>query len=142
MFRRGRKSRRGFTLVELTLIVAVSSVALVATAGAVTSGAKLAQTASETRAAIRATQTLMERVRATPYEDIETTFNNRSWPMSDLGCGNDDGTCAVAVTPISTGSTRWTVLQIRVTASWKGTAGPATQTMSTIACDRENASAP
>ena len=142
MIRRGRKSRRGFTLVELTVIVAVSSIALVATAGAVTSGAKLAQTASETQAAIRSTQSLMEQIRATPYADLAATFDGQSFAMSTLGSGNTSGSCAVVVTPLDTTSARWTAVEVRVTASWTGAAGDSTQTMATIVCDRENRASP
>ena len=138
MVRRGRKNQRGFTLVELTVIVAVSSVALVATVGAVTSGAQLAQTASETRAAIRSSETLMEQVRATRYADIQSTFDGQSFPMTTLGAGESTGTCSVVVTPLDTGSARWPVLQVTVTAAWRGAAGQSTQQMSTIVCDRTN----
>ena len=138
MIRRGRKARRGFTLVELTVIVAVSSVALVATAGAVTQGARLAQTASETRAAIRSSQSLMERVRTTRFADIASTFDGRSFPMSALGGGESNGACAVRVVPVDTGSARWPAVQVTVTATWRGVAGDTTQQMSTFVCDRTN----
>jgi Tfp pilus assembly protein PilE len=138
MIRRGRKNRRGFTLVELTVIVAVSSVALVATAGAVTQGARLAQTASETRAAIRSSQSLMERIRTTRYADVASTFDGQTFPMSALGGGESSGTCAVTVTPVATGSTRWTTQQVTVTATWRGASGVSTQQMSTFVCDRTN----
>src|SRR5262245_62075763 len=111
MVRRGRKNRRGFTLVELTVIVAVSSVALLATVGAVTSGARLARISSETRAAIRSSQTLMEQVRATRYADIQSTFDGQTYPMTTLGAGESTGTCSVVVTPVDTGNVRWPVLQ-------------------------------
>jgi Tfp pilus assembly protein PilE len=138
MIRRGRKNRRGFTLVELTVIVAVSSVALVATAGAVTQGARLAQTASETRAALRSSQSLMEQIRSTPYANITTTFDGRSFPMSSLGGGESTGTCAVAVTPVATGDAHWTAYQVTITATWRGASGPSTQRVSTYVCDRTN----
>jgi Tfp pilus assembly protein PilE len=138
MIRRGRKTRGGFTLVELTVIVAVSSVALVATAGAVTQGARLAQTASETRAAVRSSQSLMEQIRTTQYANIATTFDGRTFQMSSLGGGDSTGTCAVAVTAVDTGSASWPALQVTITATWRGASGLSTQQMSTFVCDRTN----
>jgi Tfp pilus assembly protein PilE len=137
MIRRGRK-RRGFTLVELTVIVAVSSVALVATVGAVTQGARLAQTASETRAEVRWSQSLMERVRTTRYADITSTFDGQSFPMTSLGGGESTGSCAVRVVPVDTGNARWTAVQVTVTATWRGASGQLSQAMSTYVCDRTN----
>jgi len=141
MLRRGRKRTRGFTLVELTVIVAVASVALVATAGAVTQGARLATTAAETRAAMRSAECLMEQIRTTTYANIQTTYDGHSYTMASLGAGNTNGTCSVAVTSVATGSARWTVLQVVVTATWTGAAGAQSQKMTTYVCDRTNGAA-
>jgi type II secretory pathway pseudopilin PulG len=139
--RRRRRASRGFTLVELTVIVAVSSVALVATAGAVTNGARLAQTASETRAALRSSQSLMERIRGTSYANIASTYNGQSFTMTSLGGGASNGVCTVAVTSVDTTSARWTTLQVAVTSTWTGAGGPQTQKMTTYVCDRSNGAA-
>jgi prepilin-type N-terminal cleavage/methylation domain-containing protein len=138
MVRRGKKGSRGFTLVELGVTIAVSSVALVATAGAVTRGAQLAQTAAETRAALRSCQSLMERVRSTSYSTLSATYNNQTFTMASLGCGNSNGSCAVTVTSVPTGSAQWTAYQVTVTATWTGAAGASSQTMTTYVCDRKN----
>jgi prepilin-type N-terminal cleavage/methylation domain-containing protein len=134
------KTRRsqGFTLVEMAVAIVVSSVALMATASAVVEGARLSRLASETRAAMRCTQSMMERVRATPYAQITNTFSNRTLNMSAIAAVESTGTCATAVTAIPTGNAKWTVLLVTVTTSWNGVNGPASQTMSTYVCDRTN----
>jgi prepilin-type N-terminal cleavage/methylation domain-containing protein len=136
MVRRSR--RRGFTLVEVAVAVTVAGIALTATAGALVQGARLAKLASETRCAMRCSQSVMERVRATPYAQISTTFNNQTFSMNAMGAGESSGQCAVAVTPVTTGSARWTVLQVTVTATWKGVSGNSSQAMTTLVCDRTN----
>jgi hypothetical protein len=80
----------------------------------------------------------MERVRSSPYAQLTATFNNQTFPMSAIGAAESTGQCTVTVTPVATGSARWTVQQITVTATWKGVAGTTSQTMSTYACDRTN----
>ena len=139
MKRRGRNA--GFTLVELAIVVTVASVALTATAGAVTSGAKLARTTAETRAASRSAQSLMERIRATPFADVTSTFNNQSFAMSTTGGGDSTGTSAVTVAAVDTGSTRWRVVKVTVATQWNGAAGLASQSMVTYVCDRTDGSA-
>ena len=135
-----RRSNAGFTLVELAIVVTVASLALTATAGAVTAGAKLARTTAETRAASRSAQSLMERIRATPFADIVSTFHDQSYAMSTTGGGDSTGTSAVSVTPVYTGSTRWRVMKVAVTTEWKGAIGTSSQSMITYVCDRTDGS--
>ena len=120
------------------MAVAVAGIALTATAGAVTQGARLAKSSGEARAAMRCSQSLMERIRATPYAQISATFSDHAYDMNSLGAQDSSGRCYVAVVPVYTGSSRWTVLQVTVTATWKGATGSSTQTMSTYVCDRTN----
>jgi prepilin-type N-terminal cleavage/methylation domain-containing protein len=61
-----RRRHRGFTLVEVAVAVTVAGIALTATASALVQGARLSKLAAETRAAMRCSQSLMERVRSTP----------------------------------------------------------------------------
>ena len=133
-----RRSHRGFTLVEVAVAVTVACVALTATASAIVQGARLSAVAAETRAAMRCEQSVMERVRSTPYAQLTTSFNNRTYAMSAIGAAESTGQCTVTVTPVATGNTRWTVQQISVTSSWKGVSGISTHTMSTYVCDRTN----
>lgn len=145
LFGRARTSRRrradaGLTLVELTVVVAIAGVALTATAGAVTSGAMLARTTAETRAASRSSQSLMERIRATPFNDVTTAYSNQSYAMSTIGGGDSTGTCTVTVTLEDTGSSRWRVLKVTVTSNWKGGAGASSHSVVTYVCDRTDGS--
>jgi len=133
-----RRSRRGFTLVEVAVAVTIAGIALTATAGALVQGARLSKLAAETRTAMRCSQSLMERVRATPYAQLTATFNNQTFNMSAIGAGESSGQCTVVVTPVTTGSAKWTVSQVTVTATWKGVSGISTQRMSTYVCDRTN----
>lgn len=136
--RLGRRCR-GFTLVELAVVVVIAGVALTATAGAVTSGARLARTSTETRAAMRSAQSLMERVRATPFANI-STFNAQTFTFANLGGGDSSGTCTIAVADEPTGSTRWRVARVTITTTWRGGAGVSTQNFTTFVCDRTDGS--
>jgi prepilin-type N-terminal cleavage/methylation domain-containing protein len=138
---RRRVPSRGFTLVELAVAVAVAGIALTATAGAVTSGARLSRTSTETRAAVRSAESLMERIRATPYAQVVANFHDRTFPMSGVGGGDSSGVCRVLVTPLDTTSTRWTALQVVVTAQWRGTTGDTQQQFITFVSDRGDGSA-
>jgi prepilin-type N-terminal cleavage/methylation domain-containing protein len=133
-----RRSHRGFTLVEVAVAVTVAGIALTATASAIVQGARLSQVAAETRNAMRCSQSLMERVRSTPYAQLTATFNNQTFAMSAIGAGDSAGQCTVTVTPVSTGSARWTVQLITVTSTWTGVSGITSNTMCTYACDRTN----
>jgi len=133
-----RRRQRGFTLVEVAIAVTIAGIALTATAGALVQGARLSKVAAETRTAMRCSQSLMERVRATPYAQVTATFNNQTFDMSAIGAGASSGQCMVVVAPVATGSAKWTVSKVTVTATWKGVSGISTQTMSTYVCDRTN----
>lgn len=137
--KRDRKSR-GFTLVELAVTVCVAGVALTATAGAVTSGARLARTTAETRAASRAAACIFERIRATSFVDIVGTYNGQTFTESSLGGGESSGTSTVQCYEVYTGSTRWKVLYVQVTTTWKGQSGTSTQKLATYVCDRADGS--
>ncbi len=134
-----RKRCSGFTLVELAIVVVIAGVALTATAGAVTSGARLARTSTETRAAMRSAQSVMERIRATPFATI-STFNGQTFTFNTLGGGDSSGSCAVAVAAEDTGSTRWRVARVTVTTTWRGGSGVSTQSFVTFVCDRTDGS--
>ena len=133
-----KSSCRGLTLIEVAVAVVISSVALTATASAVTQGAILARSAAETRAAVRSMQSVIERVRATPYAQVTASFDGQSIPMSQLGTSDSSGACTIAVAPVATGSARWTVLAVTTTATWRGVAGLSSRKMTTWVCDRTN----
>jgi prepilin-type N-terminal cleavage/methylation domain-containing protein len=134
-----RRRSRGFTLVELAVVVVIAGVALTATAGAVTSGARLARTSAETRAAMRSAQSLMERIRATPFANI-STFSGQTFTFASLGGGDSSGTCTLTVADESTGSTRWRVAQVSIATQWRGGTGVSTQKFVTLVCDRTDGS--
>ena len=133
-----KRSCSGLTLIEVAIAVVMSSIALTATASAVTQGAILARSAAETRAAVRSMQTMIERVRATPFAEITATFNGQSTAMSQLGTSDSSGACTIAVAPVATGSGRWTVLAVTTTATWRGVSGVSSRKMTTYVCDRTN----
>ena len=138
-----RSKARGFTLVELAASVAVASIALASTAAAVASGAALARTTAETRCAIRASSSLLENIRSTRFDDIASTFNGTTQSMASLAPGttsDSSGRAAVTVTELSTGSSRWKVLQIDIVTTWKGGAGDATRKFTTWVSDRTTGS--
>lgn len=135
-----RRRSGGFTLVELAVVVVIAGVALTATAGAVTSGARLARTSTETRAAMRSAQSVMERIRATPFATI-STFNGQTFTFNALGGGESSGSCTVAVAAEDTGSTRWRVARVTVTTQWRGGSGLQSQSFVTFVCDRTDGSA-
>jgi type II secretory pathway pseudopilin PulG len=123
----------GFTMVEFAAAMSVGAIALVATASSVVSAAKISRTTAQTRATMQAMSTLLERVRTTPYADIQSSFGGRSLTLDTLGVVSSTGTATVSVTPIDTGDARWGCLEIRVTS----TIGSGDQrSLVTYVCDR------
>jgi prepilin-type N-terminal cleavage/methylation domain-containing protein len=135
--RRARR-RQGFSLVEMTAVIAVTAFALLATLSAAVSGARLARTTSELRAATRSAESLVESIRSTPYAEIASKYAGRSFPMSASGGADSTGDCAVAVTQVDTGSTEWPVLEVKIVATWKGASGASSQSFVTYVADRSN----
>ena len=135
-----RRRESGFTLVDLAAAVAFSSVALVATAASVISGAGMARSTAETRAAVRMSSALMERIRATPFDQLVATWNDTTHPIAEVGGGDSSGTAAVRVVPLETGSTKWSVYEVTVTSTFRGAAGENSSTLVTYVCDRFSAS--
>jgi prepilin-type N-terminal cleavage/methylation domain-containing protein len=135
---RQRRNFGGFTLVELAASVAVASVALAATAAAVTSGASLARTTEETRMASRAATSMMERVRSTPFDQIVTTFNGTTQSLQSLTVSDSSGSAVVGVVDVSDPGASWKVLQVTVTASWKGVNGNVNRKFVTFVSDRRS----
>jgi prepilin-type N-terminal cleavage/methylation domain-containing protein len=136
---RRNASATGFTLIELTMVVVIVAVGLAATAKAVTESAQIGRTTEETRAAVRSSETLMERIRATAFSEISTTYDGRTWDMETAG-GEPCGTATCTVTPLDTGSSRWTVVQVTIHAEWKGVTGTRSQDFTTYVSDRTTGS--
>jgi type II secretory pathway pseudopilin PulG len=135
-----RRSSGGFTLVEVAVAVFMAGIALTATAGAVTSGARLSRSSTEIRAGSRSSGSLIEEIRAAKYADAFTTYNNTTYPLSALGLGGSDGTCVVRLYPIDTGSTKWTAQWVDITATWKGANGTRQERFVSLITDRAEGS--
>jgi type II secretory pathway pseudopilin PulG len=138
MMRRRRSG--GFTLVEVAVAVFMAGIALTATAGAVTSGSRLARSSTEIRASARSACSLMEEIRATKYADAYATYNNQTYPLSALGTGDSTGSCLVRLYPIDTGSTKWTAQWVDITATWTGNNGTRQERFVSLISDRAEGS--
>jgi Tfp pilus assembly protein PilE len=125
----------GFTMVELAAAVSVGAIALLATASSVVSAAKISRTTAQTRAAMQAMSTLLERVRSTPYADIQATFGDQRLSLSTLGVVGATGNATVTVTAVNTGDPRWGCVEVRVVGS-SSAAGDDPRTLVTYVCDR------
>jgi hypothetical protein len=134
MTRTGRQG--GFTLVELSGAACLAVVALVATAASVTSGAQMARTTKATRAAVRVSSALLEDVRATPFGLLDATWNETTHAVAEFGGGDSSGTARVTVVPLETGSLRWRLYEVRVTATLTGTSGADLSDYVTYVSDR------
>lgn len=137
---RQRRRSGGFTMVEVAVAVFMAGIALTATAGAVTSGAKLTRSSTEIRASARSACSLMEQIRSAKYADAFTTYNNQTYDLSALGTGDSGGTCVVRLYPIDTGSTKWTAQWVDITATWKGNNGTRTERFVSLISDRAEGS--
>ena len=76
-----KRSERGFTLVELAAGAMFLTVALLGAVAAITSGSQLALETEETRVAQRTAASLMEEIRATPFDDLVDTFHGSAHPV-------------------------------------------------------------
>jgi Tfp pilus assembly protein PilV len=135
-----RRRSGGFTLVEVAVSVFMAGIALTATAGAVTSGARLTRSSTELRASSRSSCALMEEIRATKYADIFATYNNTTHTIDSVATGESSGSCVVRLYPIDTGNVRWTAQWIDITATWKGTNGTRTERFVSLISDRAEGS--
>jgi Tfp pilus assembly protein PilV len=128
--------RAGFSLVETMVMMVIATVALVATAGAATTGARLARATTETRAAARACESLMERVRATPYGDVAATFDGTTVDLGAAWGADSSVVSSVSVAAVATGDPKWGVLKVTVRTRWKGCTGDSSAVFVTYVCDR------
>lgn len=135
-----RRRSGGFTLVEVAVSVFMAGIALTATAGAVTSGAKMTKSSTELRTSARSACSLMEQIRSAKYADALTTFNNQTYTIDALGTGQSGGTCVVRLYPIDTGSVKWTAQWVDITATWTGTGGTRTERFVSLISDRAEGS--
>jgi Tfp pilus assembly protein PilV len=135
-----RRRAGGFTLLEVAIAVFMAGIALTATAGAVTSGARLTRSSTEMRSSSRTACSLMEEVRATKYADCFTTYNNTTHTIAAVASGESTGTCVVRLYPIDTGSTKWTAQWVDITATWKGANGTRTERFVSLISDRAEGS--
>jgi prepilin-type N-terminal cleavage/methylation domain-containing protein len=130
------RSQSGFTLVEVAAVAAVAGIALAAAAGAVSQGAQIARSAAETRAAMDASETMIEQVRATAFSTLETTYDGVTKTLASLGDTDVEGTCTVDVSPVDTGSSSWKVYAVTTTVSWSGSTGEQEMSFVTYVSDR------
>lgn len=135
-----RRRAGGFTLLEVAVAVFMAGIALTATAGAVTSGAKLTRSSTELRASSRTACSLMEEIRATKYADCFTAYNNTTHTIAAVASGESNGTCVVRLYPIDTGSTKWTAQWVDISATWKGSNGTRTERFVSLISDRAEGS--
>lgn len=133
---RVRKSQRGFTLVELAASTAVGAIALLGTLSAVLMGANISRSAAETRLVARTTASLMDQIRGTGFDALNTDWNDTTHQFSDLVPGAPDGTVRVSITPVDNGSDRWLVQRVELTATWTGQGGEQSMQLATFMSDR------
>ncbi len=106
--RRNRNS--GFSLVELAMTVTILTGATLGVAASVLASVRLNTTVTNKRQAARAVQSLTEEIRATPFEDLATTWSDVE---RDAHVGGETTTARFEVLEIGT-SPDAPVFQIRV----------------------------
>jgi Tfp pilus assembly protein PilV len=135
-----RRRSGGFTLVEVAVAVFMAGIALTATAGAVTSGARLTRSSTEIRASSRSACALMEEIRAAKYADAFATYDNTTHTIDSVASGESTGTCVVRIYPINTGSVKWTAQWVDISATWKGANGTRSERFVSLISDRAEGS--
>lgn len=133
---RRRRGSSGVTLIELAATASVLAVALVATAAAVARSAALARTSSQTRAFARVAASVLEEVRGTRFDRVESTFDNVQRTYTEIPGAGTGATATITVQDAASGSTRWPVLRVVVRVNWQGTTGPEEYSAATFVCDR------
>ena len=140
--KRGRRRQQGFTLVEFAASVAVVAVALVGTAASIAAAAEMSRSTQQTRAASRGAATLMENIRATPFDRLVSDYDDTTHTVKGIE-DSESGTGSARVTVVeeATGSTKWKVYRVTVNTTWKGVAGDQNMSVVTYVSDRREGGA-
>lgn len=140
--RRLRRSDRGLSLIEVAAAGTVVAVGLVGTAASLVPASKLTQNSVETREIARVSAALLEEVRATRFDLIDSTFGGRQRQIAGVEGATTPPLAVFTVTDEPTGSSRWEVRRVVVTITWRGPRGDQSVTLGTLVCDRNGTAGP
>ena len=110
------------------------TVALLGAVAAIASGSKLALETEETRVAQRTAASLMEEIRATPFDDLVDTYHGSAFPVTSPN--GTAGAADVAVQQVVNSVAPWTVYEVRVLVRWARKDTPRVVEMRTYVSDR------
>lgn len=131
-----RRSERGLSAVEVLAAATIVAVALVGTAASLLPASNLTQGSVETREVARAAGALLEEVRATRFDLIDTTYTGARRTLSGIQGASSPPVAVFTVTDEPTGSARWEVRRVVVTVTWSGPRGAETLSIGTLVGDR------
>ncbi len=138
MQRTSKSTQRGASLIELAVAVTVLVVALIGTVAAIASSSALARQTNETYAAQRAAASILEELRATPFDDVVDTFDGTTRTLP--GIAGSPGTAAITLARVDDGTTSWAVYEARVVVSWTGGGAARSMELRTYVSDRARGS--
>ncbi len=133
---RSRRGSRGFSLIELAVTITMVAVSLLGATAAVVSGASLVDQTSRLRAASRSASGIMEQIRATPFEDLPTTWHDTQHQIDGLAAAGGAGVASVNVREIDNGSVRWRLYEVTVNVRFAGASGDQIMPIITYVSDR------
>ena len=137
--KRARK-QSGMSLVELGASTIVVAVSLVGTVAAVVSGAAVSEQTVQTRAAARASSTVMEQIRAIDFAELVDRYDGKTLDLRDFDGSVENGSVSISVTEEDTGNAEQ-VYKVVMTVTFQGsTKGEALRIVTYVANRTEGGS--
>lgn len=136
------RPKHGFTVVELLVSSAFVAVALVAAAATILESSELQRTNAQTRAAAPILASLIEEVRATPFDSLKSTWHNATRQVTGMPDCPTTTTARWEATDAAGADSRWSVVQVKVRLTWNGPRGTQTLSAVTYVSDRSGGSPP
>ena len=130
------RTSRGSSLVELLVAVSVLAVALVASAVGVLESSELERANAQTRALGPVLASLLDEVRATPFDEIETTWSGRSREVPGIPGSPTPAVATWTISDVAGSDSRWIVRRAGVELRWAGAHGPQQAAAVTFVSDR------
>jgi len=118
MLRKGarKRSRKGFTLLELMVVTGIAVTALVGLLGTYISCLELLELTRNSQLGVVASQTVLEEMRSTAITSVYSTYDGLTFSIGDLPAGESIGR-------VSINNSNTSLLNITVGVCWRQKAG-------------------
>lgn len=121
---------------------AVVAVSLVAGAASILESSELGRSNGQYRAAAPIVASLLDEVRATPFDAVPATWSGTTRTVAGMPDATNGASATWEVIDVAGADPRWPVRLVRVHLAWDGAGGPQTFAASTYVADRSGTAPP